>query len=422
MNNNNNSEYKIDKIIKEIEVNKLKNVYNEYNDVITLISKFIIKKKLILYGGFVINVILPKKLRFYKDYTINDFDCLSKNPLSDSIELAKIIKEKGYTYIKIKKAKHQGTYRVYVYGKQIFDISIIKSNIYDNLLKYSKKEKKNLKHYKDKYNIIPLPIIKKNLYYELSRPEQSGYRWEKIYERLNILNKTYPTPILKIKYECIKIPIIYQVLTKNILEYIKISKNPVIDSFALKIYKKLSLNCCGRVNDYSKYITILSTDYEQTKNDIIAIIKNKENKLANYEIDITNRVDKDNLLYTYYDINIINKEDNTIFNLINIINVKNECFSINNGAKREYNNFTIGSLDTILYFLYTTYIYNTIYISDAKIANEKLYYINEYEKYIIDNINNNILKRLKSSCYGKINYDDEIKEIWKKKLTLKYIS
>ena len=420
--NNNNSEYKIDKIIKEIEVNKLKNVYNEYNDVITLISKFIIKKKLILYGGFVINVILPKKLRFYKDYTINDFDCLSKNPLSDSIELAKIIKEKGYTYIKIKKAKHQGTYRVYVYGKQIFDISIIKSNIYDNLLKYSKKEKKNLKHYKDKYNIIPLPIIKKNLYYELSRPEQSGYRWEKIYERLNILNKTYPTPILNIKYECIKIPAIYQLLTKNILEYIKISKNPVIDSFALKIYKKLNLNCCGRVNDYSKYITILSTDYEQTKNDIIAIIKNKENKLANYEIDITNRVDKDNLLYTYYDINIINKEDNTIFNLINIINVKNECFSINNAAKREYNNFTIGSLDTILYFLYTTYIYNTIYISDAKIANEKLYYINEYEKYIIDNINNNILKRLKSNCYGKINYDDEIKEIWKKKLTLKYIS
>jgi hypothetical protein len=419
---NNNSEYKIDKIIKEIEVNKLKNVYNEYNDVITLISKFIIKKKLILYGGFVINVILPKKLRFYKDYTINDFDCLSKNPLNDSIELAKIIKEKGYTYIKIKKAKHQGTYRVYVYGKQIFDISIIKSNIYDNLLKYSKKEKKNLKHYKDKYNIIPLPIIKKNLYYELSRPEQSGYRWEKIYERLNILNKTYPTPSLDVKYECIKIPTIYQVLTKNILEYIKISKNPIIDSFALKLYKKLSLNCCGRINDYSKYITILSTDYEKTKNDILAIIKNKENKLANYDIDITNRVDKDNLLYTYYDINIINKEDNTIFNLINIINVKNECFSINNGTKREYNNFTIGSLDTILYFLYTTYIYNIIYINDAKIANEKLYYINEYEKYIIDNINNNILKRLKSKCYGIINYDDEIKEIWKKKLTLKYIS
>jgi hypothetical protein len=415
---NTNSEYKIDKIIKEIEEKKLKNVYNEYNDVINLISKFIIKKKLILYGGFVINLILPKKLRFYKDYTINDFDCLSKNPLKDSIELANIIKKKGYTYIKIKKAKHQGTYRVYVYGKQIFDISIIKSNIYDNLLKYSKKEKKKLLYFNDKYIIIPLPIIKKNLYYELSRPEQSGYRWEKIYERLNILNSTYPTELINIKYTCIKIPKIYEQLTNTILQYVKKSRNPIIDSFALKLYRKSNINCCGRINENSKYITILSIDYENTKNDIINIIKKCK---LNIDIDINNRVDKENILYTYYDINIINKDDNTIFNLINIINVKNECFSINN-TNSNINNFTVGSLDTILYFLYTTYIYNIIYINDPIIANEKLYYINQYEKYISDNINNNVVKRLKSNCYGKINYEDEIKEIWKKKLTLKYIT
>lgn len=414
---NNSSSAKIDKIIKEIEDKKLKNVYNEYNDVINLISKFIIKKKLILYGGFVINIILPKKLRFYKDYTINDFDCLSKDPLKDSIELAKIIKSKGYTYIKIKKAKHQGTYRVYVYGKQIFDITIVKSNIYENLLKYSKKEKKGLKYYKDKYNIIPLSIIKKNLYYELSRPEQSGYRWEKIYERLHILNNIYPTQKFEVNYECIKIPNIYKVLTKNILNYIRISKNPIIDSFALKIYTKTTINCCARINDYSKYITILSTNYEQTKNDIIKIIK--DCNLDNHQIDINNFIDKENVLYTYYDINIINNDDNTIFNLINIINVKNECFSINN---KNINNYILGSLDTILYFLYITYIYNTIYTTNTILSNEKLYYINEYENYIKKNLNNNILKRLKSNCYGKINYEDEIRELWKKKLTLKYIT
>ena len=413
--NNTGSEYKIEKIIREIEEKKLKNVYNEYNDVINLISSFIIKKKLILYGGFVINIILPKKLRFYKDYTINDFDCFSKNPLNDSIELAKIIKNKGYSYIKIKKAKHDGTYRVYVYGKQIFDITIVKSNIYDNLLKYSKKEKKSLKYYKEKYNIIPLSIIKKNLYYELSRPEQSGYRWEKIYDRLRVLNNIYPTQIINIKYECIKIPNIYKELTKNILDYIKKYKIPIIDSFALKLYKKTTINCCGRINDTSKYITILSTDYEKTRNDIVNIIK--DSNLVNNRIDINNFTDKENILYTYYDINIINNDTNTIFNLINIINVKNECFSINT-----INNYTIGSLDTILYFLYTTYIYNTIYTIDILMSTEKLYYINEYEKYIDTNINNNILKRLKSNCYGKINYEDEIKEIWKKKLTLKYIS
>jgi hypothetical protein len=414
--NNTNSAQKIDKIIKDIEVNKLKNVYNEYNDVIKLISNFIIKKKLILYGGFVINIILPKKLRFYKDYTINDFDCLSKNPLNDSIELAKVIKSKGYSYIKIKKAKHQGTYRVYVYGKQIFDISIVKSNIYDNLLKYSKKDKKNLKYYKDKYNIIPLPIIKKNLYYELSRPEQSGYRWEKIYERLRILNNIYPTKVIDTKYECVKIPTIYKDVVNNILNYIKKSKNPIVDSFALKLYKKLTVNCCGRINEYSTYITILSTNYEQTKNDIVKIIK--ECNLSNHRIDISNFIDKDDILHTHFDINLINDTDNTIFNFINIISVKNECFSIN----KNINGYTIGSIDTILYFLYNSYIYNTIYTNDVSLSNEKLYYINEFENYIKDSLNNNISKRLKSNCYGKINYEDEIKEIWKKKLTLKYIT
>ena len=413
---NTGSANKIDRIIRDIEVNKLKNVYNEYNDVIKLISNFIIKKKLILYGGFVINIILPKNLRFYKDYTINDFDCLSKNPLSDSIELAKVIKSKGYSYIKIKKAKHQGTYRVYVYGKQIFDISIVKSNIYDNLLKYSTKDKKNLKHYKDKYNIIPLPIIKKNLYYELSRPEQSGYRWEKIYERLQILNKIYPTKEIKVEYECVKIPPIYKGVVKNILNYVKKSKNPIIDSFALKLYKKLTVNCCGRINEYSTYITILSTNYEQTKNDIIKIIK--ECDLYNHHIDVSNFIDKDDILNTHFDINLINNDNNTIFNFINIINVKNECFSIN----KNISGYTIGSIDTILYFLYTSYIYNTIYTNDTELSHEKLYYINEFENYIKNNLHNNILKRLKSNCYGKINYEDEIKEIWKKKLTLKYIT
>ena len=75
-----------------------------------------------------------------------------------------------------------------------------------------------------------MSIIKKNLYYELSRPEQSGYRWEKIYDRLHILNNIYPTEKSTVNYECIKIPTIYNGLTKNILNYIKDSKNPIIDS------------------------------------------------------------------------------------------------------------------------------------------------------------------------------------------------
>ena len=183
------SSHAIDNIINEIEENKLRIVYNEFNDVINIISKFVIKKKLILYGGLVINLALPKKFRFYKDYTINDYDCFSKNPYKDSLELSILIKKNKYKYIKIKKAKHDGTLKIYVYGKQIFDITMMESEKYNKLLKFSNKRENKLKYYTEKYKTIPIEYMKMNLYFELSRPEQSGWRWEKIFKRLNLLVK-----------------------------------------------------------------------------------------------------------------------------------------------------------------------------------------------------------------------------------------
>ena len=55
---------------------------------------------LLLYGGSVINLTLPRKVRFCKDCAGHDFECLSKNPWKDSTELGNIIKTKGYTYKK----------------------------------------------------------------------------------------------------------------------------------------------------------------------------------------------------------------------------------------------------------------------------------------------------------------------------------
>ena len=131
----------------------------------------------------VINFALPKKFRFYRDYTINDYDCFSKNPLKDSLELATIIKKYKYKYIKIRKAKHDGTFKIYVNGKQIFDITNMETRQYNKLLKYSSKKENKLKYYNEKYETIPIEYMKMNLYYELSRPEQSGGRWEKIFTR-----------------------------------------------------------------------------------------------------------------------------------------------------------------------------------------------------------------------------------------------
>jgi hypothetical protein len=405
----------IDNIINKIEEKKLKSIYKEYSNVIDIISRFVIKKKLILYGGLVINLALPKKYRFYKDYTINDFDCFSKNQLRDSLELAKIIKKNNYKFIKIRKAKHDGTLKIYVYGKQIFDITIMPALQYNKLLKYTKKPENKLKYYNEKYNIIPIEYIKQNLYFELSRPEQSGWRWEKIYNRLNLINKFYPSNknniIIK---KCLCIKPLYKDVTELLLNHIKDNKDPVIDSYPLKIYKKS--DCCFRLSKSSQYITILSNIYEKTKNDIIKILKANLSK-KDFKISVNhNDVNMYNI-YASYTIKIIDNKTEEEFNIIKIIYNKNECFSIN-----EKDGFFTGSIDTNLYFLYVDYIKNKIYLNREEEASENLYYINQYENYIKNNIKYDVKKRLKSDCYGVIDNKNDIKRLWKQKLTIKYFS
>ena len=133
-------------------------------------------------------------------------------------------------------------------------------------------------------------------------------------------------------------------------------------------------------------------------------------KIEHYGIDIYN-------LYASYDIKITEKTTGESFNIIKIILNVNECFSIN--VKE---GFTTGSVDTNLYFLYLDYVKNKIYLNNLDEAKENLYYINQYENYIKNIIKNDVSKRLKSECYGKINNDDEIKRMWKQKLTIKYLS
>lgn len=405
----------IDNIINKIEEKKLKSIYKEYSNVIDIISRFVIKKKLILYGGLVINLALPKKYRFYKDYTMNDFDCFSKNQLRDSLELAKIIKKNNYKFIKIKKAIHDGTLKIYVYGKQIFDITIMPALQYNKLLKYTNKPENKLKYYNEKYNIIPIEYIKQNLYFELSRPEQSGWRWVKIYNRLNLINKFYPSNknnvIIK---KCLCIKPLYKDVTELLLNHIKDNKYPVIDSYPLKIYKKS--DCCFRLSKSSQYITILSNIYEKTKNDIIKILKANLSK-KDFKISVNhNNVNMYNI-YASYTIKIIDNKTKEEFNIIKIIYNKNECFSIN-----EKDGFFTGSIDTNLYFLYVDYIKNKIYLNREEEASENLYYINQYENYIKNNIKYDVKKRLKSNCYGVIDNKNDIKRLWKQKLTIKYFS
>ena len=129
----------LEEIIKQIEVKKLKDLYINYVDILNIVSEYIVNKKLLLYGGLAINLLLPKKYQFYKEYTLNDFDCYSNNAYKDIMELSKILKERGVKYIKVRRAIHKETYRIYVNRKQIIDITNIRNSVYQKINKYFNK-------------------------------------------------------------------------------------------------------------------------------------------------------------------------------------------------------------------------------------------------------------------------------------------
>jgi len=401
----------IDILVDKIEEDKLKKQYEENKDLLEEVSKFIIKKKLILYGGLTINLILPKMYRFYKEFSLNDYDCYSKNALSDVNELAESLKKKGYNYIKIKKAQHQDTFKLYVGKLQILDITQMSEELFDNLTKISKKERKTLKYYTENFVLIPISLIKRNLYFELARPIQSSFRWNKIYKRQNILMKNYKNKPSKKMQKYIPILPEYNNIIIKLKKYIKDNKYPIVDNYAIKLYKNIKSPDCCRIHEASNYLSILSNDFDKTTKEIVKLLK--DNLSKNYEINVLKRTFHQEILNKRNRIVIINKETEKAFSIINVINNFDNCLSTN-----IIDGYTVGSLDTILYLLYSHYIIYNIFSKNDNILDDTLYYINEYEKYIKDELKNNPEKRLSTNCYGEV--IENLKN-WNKRMTVKKI-
>ena len=409
---------KIQEIIEEIDKKNLQNKYINTLDLIKYVESFIKRKQLIIYGGFAINLLIPKKDKFYKEYTMNDLDCFSPNAKQDAMELAKELSDNNYKYIKVRKALHENTYKVYADFVQIIDLTQLDNNTFNNLKNISEYEKKNTelyKYYEDSYVIAPVILLKANMHYELARPRSSYFRWEKIYNRLALVNSFYPTEKNKKVLKCIPIKESYLNAIKYILEYIKDNKLPIIDSYSIKLYTNLSL-CCYRLSNDSICVTILVKNIRDVYLNIKKIIDLYVNN-SKYRVEvIKNPIDSINL-YKYYDIKIFDKETGESFNMLRIIKIKDQCFSttVKNG-------YSVGSIDTCLYFLYYNYVNNKIYKNNMKDAMENIYYINQFENNVLDDKLNKtpINKRLQINCYGEINRENELKEIWNQRLTLKY--
>jgi len=183
--------------IDESEKTKGEKIVNseDVKKMLKIVEDFIIRKKLVCYGGTAINNVLPKFAQFYnRDLEIPDYDFYSSNALEDAKELADIYFKAGYSDVEAKSGVHMGTFKVFVNYIPIADITLLNRMLFDSITKDS--------IHVAGIRYAPPDFLRMAMYLELSRPDGDISRWEKVFKRLALLNKHYP---LTTKSECGKI-------------------------------------------------------------------------------------------------------------------------------------------------------------------------------------------------------------------------
>jgi hypothetical protein len=168
---------------------------------ISIVEDFLRDRGRVCYGGTAMNVQLPAKYRFYDpQYTIPDYDFLTPNSAADIENLEKRFRAAGFTEIGIRPGMHEGTTKVYINFTPVADITEIDPKLYAMFRKRA-------------VTISGISYMDVNslfmmMYLELSRPRGEVDRWEKVYERILLLQYARPmTACRKSKSRDVSIPL-----------------------------------------------------------------------------------------------------------------------------------------------------------------------------------------------------------------------
>jgi len=331
-------------------------------ELFNIINHYISHNKLICYGGMAINNIIPERSeRFYDEIDIPDYDCFSKNAIKDAKELSQIIR-KNYENVEVKSAMFKGTYKIFVNFIPIVDFTQVEDNLFDSI-KQSSLKLNDILYASPNY-------LRMNIHLELSRPLGDVSRWNKIYQRLELLNKYHPFIYTK---NILKIPVQYPEYNK-LTEMCK--KWVILGEYAMKYFK-------------------LSSKYKSNSNIFV---------LAESLQEIKQSLDEHKFKYTYesYSNKFINnfyefkfkgddakdKEESLLY-----VFITNSCQSYN---EIKENGFTVkvANIDTILMIYYAL---TFIKPPNLNINNLFVYC------YLLQNIKENkskIHKRFSLPCIG----------------------
>jgi hypothetical protein len=177
----------ITKMVKDLETENNRVAAKDPGTVTSLavVKNFLKNNRVLCYGGTAINNLLPKKDQFYNpEEDVPDYDFFSKTPQAHSVTIANQLRKEGIAAVEVKPGMHLGTFKVFADFTGVADITHLDEEIFDRL--WEEAEVRAGIHY------VPVNFLRMSMYLELSRPHGDVSRWEKVYSRLELLNKAYP--------------------------------------------------------------------------------------------------------------------------------------------------------------------------------------------------------------------------------------
>jgi hypothetical protein len=375
-----NSIYESEKIRGEKIVNS-----EEVKNLLVIVENFIVRKKLVCYGGTAINNILPKFAQFYnRDIEVPDYDFFSANALEDAKELADIYHKAGYNDVEAKAGVHMGTFKVFVNFIPIADITLLNINVYKSILKES--------IIVSGIHYAPPNYLRMAVYLELSRPLGDVSRWEKVFQRLQLLNKYYP---MKSK-NCDKIDFQRKMHSNSDLSeklYIT-TRNSFIDqgvvffgSYATSLYSKY-------MPDEEKHIVNKTPDFDVLSEDppkSAYIIKEALIREGFKKINLVKHDPIGELIPEHFEVKVGAETIAYIYKPI-------ACHSFNK-IKIEDREINIATIDTILtFYLSFLYIDNKYYNKDRLLCMANFLFDVQGRNRLAQK---GLLKRFTINCYGK---------------------
>ena len=330
------AEERLEKAIKEAEeILEFEAAHDpELLQALDIVKQYIRKKKLICYGGTAMNALLPKKDKFYDlNYDLPDYDFFTYDVENDVKDLVTSLKAAGFKNIYKKMGIHEGTNKILVNYVAIADITQLHKDDFDILFKNSKKV--------DGVYYANENVLRMMMFLELSRPRGEVERWKKVYERLQLMNKYFPTIPCKKKHHKKQIP---EDIRKVLYEYIFDNQRVIANIELEALYNKslTSANVKFNTEIEGSTIIIYSPDLKKDVRSLKSLLP---------EVSIVYYPQKGDFLANRISL---------VYEGIPVILLIEEtgCHSYNNVKTQKGHTIHIASLETLITLHYSLYFFS----------------------------------------------------------------